>query len=99
MYDRTKAEGEDPYSVFLSGSAGMIEIENPDGPKDRQLVLFADSYGSSMAPLLATGYSRTTIIDLRNLPSFRLKSMIDFSRQDVLFLYSTSVLNASYNLK
>lgn len=99
LYDRTKAEGEDPYSVFLSGSAGMIEIENPDGPKDRQLVLFADSYGSSMAPLLATGYSRTTIIDLRNLPSFRLKSMIDFSRQDVLFLYSTSVLNASYNLK
>lgn len=99
LYDPSKIESMDPYSVFLSGSAGMIEIDNPHASQDRELVLFADSYGSSIAPLLASGYGKTTIIDLRNLPSFRLKNVIEFDDQDVLFLYSTSILNASSTLK
>ncbi len=99
IYDLDKVQGMDPYQLFLGGSSGMIEIDNPHADPDRQLIVFSDSYGSSMVPLLASGYSKTTLIDLRNLPHWRLKSLIDFENQHVLFLYSTSVLNASQSLK
>lgn len=99
IYDLDKAQGMDPYQIFLGGSSGMIEIDNPHADPNRQLIVFSDSYGSSMVPLLAGGYSKTTLIDLRNLPHWRLKSLIDFKDQDVLFLYSTSVLNASQSMK
>lgn len=99
VYPLEKAQGLDPYQIFLGGSSGLIEIENPHGPQDRELIVFSDSFGSSMVPILAAGYSKTTLIDLRNLPHWRLKSLIDFDNQDVLFLYSTSVLNASQSLK
>lgn len=99
VYDRQKANSIDPYSVFLSGSAGMITIENPDAKTDRELIVFSDSFGSSLTPLLAVSFSKTTLIDLRNLPSWRLSSVIDFENQDVLFLYSTSSLNASQTMR
>ena len=99
IYDPAKANGRDPYEVFLGGPAGMLEIENPHGPKDRELVAFTDSFGLSLMPLLASGYSKTTLIDLRNLPHYRLDKVIDFKNQDVLFAYSTSVLNASETIK
>lgn len=99
VYDLDAANSLDPYHLFLSGQAGMIEIDNPHGPKGRELIVFSDSFGSSMVPLLASGYEKTVLIDLRSLPSWRLNSLIDFDSQDVLFLYSTSVLNASDALK
>lgn len=99
LYDVDKANGLDPYQLFLGGSSGLIEIDNPLADSSRQLVVFADSYGSSLVPLLASGYGQTMLVDLRNLPSWRLKDVIDFTNQEVLFLYSTSVLNASEALK
>lgn len=99
LYDLEKANGMDPYSVFLEGNPGLIVINNPDADNDKELIIFRDSYGSSIAPLLATGYSKTTLVDLRQMPSFRIPSVIDFTDQDVLFLYSVTVLNASDALK
>ena len=49
--------------------------------------------------LLATGYQKITLLDVRYLSSYSLPSLIDFKNQDVLFLYSTSVLNHSETLK
>lgn len=95
LYDLEKAEGMDPYDTFLSGAAGLITIDNPHGEKGRDLVIFRDSFGLSMAPLLAQGYEHTTIVDIRSLPISRVGNYVQFSDQDVLFLYSTSVLNHS----
>lgn len=95
LYDLEKAEGMDPYDTFLSGAAGLITIDNPHGEKGRDLVIFRDSFGLSMAPLLAQGYEHTTIVDIRSLPISRVGIYVEFSDQDVLFLYSTSVLNHS----
>lgn len=99
VYDLEKADAMDPYDVFLSGAAGLITIENPHGEQGRELVLFRDSFGLFMAPLLASGYEKTTIIDIRSLPVSQIGKYVDFTNQDVLFLYSTSVLNHSSALK
>lgn len=98
IYDLEKADGKDPYELFLSGSVSLLTIENPNATTDRELVIFRDSFGSSIAPLLAQGYAKTTLVDIRYLRADLLDRFLEFSDQDVLFLYSTLVLNNSETL-
>lgn len=99
VYDMEKAQGKDPYEMFLSGSLSLITIDNPNAKTDKELVLFRDSFGSSIAPLLACGYSKVTVVDIRYIQSAILDRFINFENADVLFLYSTLVLNNSETLK
>ena len=99
IYDLEKGNGKDPYEVFLSGSVSLLRIDNPAADTDRELIIFRDSFGSSLAPLLAEGYKTITLVDIRYLGSPMLGRMLDFHGQDVLFLYSTGVLNHSETLK
>ena len=99
VYDMEKAAGKNPYEMFLSGSVSLLTIENPNAKTDRELVIFRDSFASSLAPLLLDGYAKITLVDIRYLPSVRLGSFLTFTDQDVLFLYSAPVLNNSDTLK
>ena len=99
VYDTARVSGKDPYELFLSGSLSLITIDNPNADSDRQLVLFRDSFGSSIAPLLVGGYSRITLADIRYIQPAYLTKFVDFTNCDVLFLYSTLVLNNSSTLK
>jgi hypothetical protein len=99
IYDMEKASGRDPYESFLSGSVSLLTIENPKSATDRELVIFRDSFGSSLAPLLVESYAKVTLVDIRYLQSERLGQFLQFDDQDVLFLYSTLVLNNSETLK
>lgn len=99
VYDREKATGKDMYELFLSGSLSMLRIENPNATTTRELVVFRDSFGSSIAPLLTQGYAAVTLVDIRYLNSDMVGQFITFDDQDVLFLYSTLVLNNSTTLK
>ena len=103
VYDADKFgdNGNDGYNVFLSGPVPLITIETAGGA-GKELLLFRDSFGSSIAPLLLEGYSKITLIDLRYIYSGILDSFIDFEKsenQDVLFLYGTQVLNNSFMFK
>ena len=99
VYDMEKAAGKDPYEMFLSGSVSLLTIENPSAKTDKELVIFRDSFASSLAPLLLEGYAKITLVDIRYLPSARLGSFVTFDKQDVLFLYSVPVLNNSETIK
>lgn len=99
VYDRTKLAGDDLYEVFLSGPVSLLTIENPQATTDRELILFRDSFGSAIAPLLVQGYKTVTLVDIRYISSAMLDRFIDFHGQDVLFLYSTLVLNNSNQLQ
>ena len=76
MYDVEAASGRDPYDIFLKGVQPLIIIENPHAKTDRQLYLFRDSFGSSLAPLLASAYARITIIDMRYIDSRVLEQYV-----------------------
>ncbi|MBQ8541648.1 MAG: hypothetical protein IJ435_09280 [Clostridia bacterium] len=99
VYNMKKAMGRDMYEMFLSGSESVVVIENPMAENTKELVIFRDSYASSLAPLLAQGYKKTTLVDIRYMQSAFLENYVDFSSCDVLFLYSTSVLNTSTSMK
>lgn len=99
VYDMEKAMGKDPYEMFLGGPLSLVTIENPNAKTDKELVLFRDSFGSSVAPLLVEGYKKITLVDIRYIHPNMLENYIVFDSQDVLFLYSTSVLNNSETIK
>lgn len=99
VYDEEKLQSRDLYDVFLSGPVSVLTIENPKAEGHRELLLFRDSFGSSLAPLLVPGYAKITMIDIRYVPIRELGRFVDFHGQDVLFLYSTMVLNNSTMLK
>lgn len=99
IYDMEKAYGKDPYEMFLSGALPLITIENPNAAGDKELILFRDSFGSSIAPLLVEGYTKITLVDIRYIHPDLLGKYIEFENQDVLFLYSTLVLNNGETIK
>lgn len=99
VYTLEKADGSDPYELFLSGPKSLLRIENPNAAAERKLIIFRDSFAASLIPLLSEGYSEITLIDIRYLSPAALGRFLDFDAQDVLFLYSTSVLNDSATIK
>lgn len=92
IYDLEAGAGVDPYSLFLSGAKALLTLENPNSTTNRELIVFRDSFGSSLIPLLAQGYSKITLVDIRYIAPSRLKHLVSFQGQDILFLYSAQVL-------
>ena len=99
VYDLTKLESLDLYDIFLSGPKSLITIENPNATTDRELVIVRDSFGSSIAPLLVQDYAKVTLIDIRYQKLELLGRHANFENADVLFLYSTLVLNNSETIQ
>ncbi|MGN1339080.1 MAG: hypothetical protein ACI4WS_02190 [Oscillospiraceae bacterium] len=99
IYNLPLAEEDDPYDIFLSGAKSLMTIENPAATTEKELIIFRDSFTSSLAPLLAEGYAKITLVDIRYLSPMLLGRFVDFHGQDVLFLYSTLVLNNSVTIK
>lgn len=99
MYDMEKAYGKDPYEMFLSGTTPLIEIENENADTEKELVIFRDSFGSSITPLLVHAYKKITVVDIRYIQSAFVGNYVKFDNQDVLFLYSTTLLNNSMAMR
>ena len=99
VYNTALLEGSSAYDIFLSGLSPLTVINCPNAKRERHLVLFSDSYGSSLAPLLLEQYSKITVVDLRYLPSKLLSQHVDFTDADILLLYSAAIVNNSNLLK
>lgn len=98
VYVPGRIDGMDGYDVFLSGAQSVITVKT-ENEAGRRLVLIRDSFGSSIAPLLLDGYSEITLVDLRYIASDRLADYVEFEGADVLFLYSTTLINSAGVLK
>ena len=94
VYDLDKyKKSADKYDIYLSGPTSVIEIRNPKSNTEKELILFRDSFGSSLAPLLIENYKKITLIDIRYININLLENYVEFENQDVLFLYSSLILN------
>lgn len=98
IYNLDKVSGRDPYDLYLSGATPLITIYNPNAKTDKELIVFRDSFGSSIAPLLVDGYAKVTLVDIRYMKSSMVGDYLTFGDQDVLFLYSSLLLNSSYSM-
>ena len=85
----------------VEGAKAVYDLEKSNG---KRLILFRDSFGSSLAPLMLGGYEEIVLVDLRHISSEQLGKYVDFdsdaARQtDVLFLYCTSLLNNALSMQ
>lgn len=100
VYITEMFRNNDPYDVFAAGAQHLVIIENPNAKSDKELVVFRDSFGSSIAPLLSLGYKKVTFVDLRYIIPDFIKQISGFGDDaDVLFLYSTGIINGGRVLK
>ncbi len=94
VYTENKLGTVDTYDVFLNGPRSILTIENPNAASDKALVIFRDSFGSSLAPLLTSAYSEIILVDIRYVASANIGRFIEFPANcDVLFMYNTGTLN------
>ena len=99
VYDTGKLTANDPYETYLGGPLSLITIENPSVSNGRELIVFRDSFASSLMPLISQGYEKVTLIDIRYISPNVLSNFVEFTGQDVLFIYSAMVLNNSETLR
>jgi hypothetical protein len=99
VYNPSKLTGMDSYDVYLDGASSFIEITNDNCQFDRELVIFRDSFGSSISPLFINYYKKITIIDNRYISSDYFTNYINFTDQDILIMNSTMIINDSFTLK
>ena len=99
VYDLDAFGGTDGYDLFLSGGTPLTVITSPESETDKELIIFRDSFGSSIAPLFLREYRKVTLVDLRYFSSDLLPEYVDFKGRDVLVLYSTLMLNSEIILK
>ena len=99
IYDYDKLKSLDKYDIYLSGASSIIDIVNPTSNSNKELIVFRDSYGSSLIPLLIDGYKKITVIDIRYVSSRILNNYIKFNNQDVLFMYSILTINNSFSMR
>lgn len=95
VYDLNKFKGNDKYDVFFSGAVPIIKAENTLNPDGKHLIIFRDSFGSSLAPLLLGSYGKITLVDTRYISSQLLGEYVDFENSDVLFIYNSQLINQS----
>lgn len=98
VYDTARLESAIPYDVYLSGATPAVTVTTNAGT-GRELVIFRDSFASSLAPLLCGVYDKITLLDLRYMATPLLEQFVTFDDQDVLFLYSMEVVNNSAMLR
>ena len=99
LADPEGCDPRDPYTLFLGGGKAVLKIDNPNAENDKELVVFRDSFGAAIAPLLAGNYRTVTLIDPRYISQDVISRYVRFTDQDVLFLFSAALLNNSTGLR
>ena len=91
-------ETKNKYDLFLSGATSISIVKNKEINNNKKLILFRDSFGSSIAPILTETYEEIILIDIRYVNYTILENYINFEEYknaDVIFLYNTRVINKS----
>lgn len=99
VYDISKLETDVMYDMFLSGVTPIVTITNEIADTTRELIIFRDSFASSLAPLLLQSYSKITLIDSRFILMDLIGDYVEFNNQDVLFMHCDLIINNSLLLK
>ena len=96
LYDISKLEVKDKYSMFLGGNQPLCFIYNPEGTGN--LLVIRDSYSDSLAPFLALDYQQVHLFDLRYSNMSLKQYVADYGIEQVLVLYSASNFSTDANL-
>lgn len=87
LYDESKLEGKDKYSVFMGGNNALVEVETKK-ETGRNLLVVKDSFAHSFVPFAVNHYDTTYMVDLRYYNGNLSDLMEENGITDVLVLYN-----------
>lgn len=98
VFFREHLDKYDMYPTYLNGNHSLTHIVNPDAPQGT-LLLLKDSFGNTLASLLAASYREIVMVDMRY---YRTKAVSDLITQygvdAVLVNYSVDSLINDTNI-
>lgn len=99
IYNLDKINTYDKYDIYLNGADPLIRIDNPTITTNKELIIFRDSFASSLTPLLINSYKTIYLVDTRYISSKLITNYINLNNKDILFIYCTSTINNSFTMK
>lgn len=93
LYDISKADAYDKYSLFMRGNYGISKVTSSSVKDGSQLVVFKDSYANCLIPFLSSNYETIVVIDLRYFGENVADLLKEYKKADVLMLYNWLFLN------
>lgn len=88
LYDLSKLEGKDKYSVYMGGNNAVVEVETNNN-NGRRLLVIKDSFAHSFVPFAVNHFEKTYMIDFRYFNGGIEGYMEENEITDVLVLYNT----------
>lgn len=88
LYDRSKLEEKDKYSVLLGGNNSYVTIDT-NIKNGRKLLVIKDSYAHSFVPFAANHYESTIMLDYRYYNGSTKELIQKEGITDVLILYNS----------
>ena len=88
LYDLSKLEGKDKYSVYIGGNNALVEVKT-NNMNGRRLLVIKDSYAHSFVPFAVNHYEETYMIDFRYF-NMGVEQFVEENKiTDILVLYNT----------
>ena len=88
IYDYSKENLRDKYSLFLYGNNPLTIISNDDIKNNKKILVIKDSFGNSLVPFLTQNYEEVHVIDLRYFSSKLSNYLEGNDFEDILIIYN-----------
>lgn len=97
LYDSSKLDTQDPYSVFLGGNSALVDIRTVS-EENRRLLLVKDSFANCFVQFLTPYFREIVVVDPRYYSGTMDDIMDAYRITDVLFLYSGNTFSVDNNI-
>ena len=97
LYDSSKLNEKDQYTVFLGGNSSLLDIRTVS-TSTKRLLLVKDSFANSFIPFLTPYYREIVVVDPRYYSGTINDLMDSYRISEVLFLYSGNTFFKDNNI-
>lgn len=98
IYDYSKLELRDKYSMFLKGNNPITIIKNSELKNEKKLLVIKDSFANSLIPFLTQNYEEIHVVDLRSFAGKISEYNKENNFDDILILYNFINLSTDNNI-
>lgn len=88
IYDYSKENLKDKYSLFLYGNNSLTIIKNNDLKNNNKILVIKDSFANSLIPFLTQNYEEVHVIDLRSFNTKLSNYLEENNFDNILVLYN-----------
>lgn len=98
IYDYSKEDLRDKYSLFLYGNNPLTIIKNNNIKNGNKILIIKDSFGNSLIPFLTQNYDEIHVIDLRYFTSKLSSYLKENEFENILIIYNFINLSTDNNI-